>query len=279
MPPVTTDPNKVRSGRVDMNARRLGTGEDAATRKAWRLPNHRPMRFDSAGRGMFPKATGLPGSVKKRKSTDGDSAGPPAKKARTAQRDASKPDPLDVSGASLDHDLDEEGEVRVFDTCDAIRRKIRTFLTKHESEGPRRKIQHAQLTTFMDQRGTMTGNTTGVYYAAYVFFEKLRIKERKNKSADREVVESYHVDGLDRSLAPENVYYLVSNDARGITMDKYGRPNVYYGSDWKGNPDGYDKDNIPDPDEQFRMLERKFIAIENGDDFQLPPGFPYPSKD
>ncbi|KAK4212427.1 hypothetical protein QBC37DRAFT_424879 [Rhypophila decipiens] len=180
MPPVTTDPNKVRSGRVDMNARRLGSGEDAATRKAWRLPNHRPMRFDSAGRGMLPKATGLPGSVKKRKSTDGDSAGPPAKKSRTAQRDASKPDPLDVSGVSLDHDLDEEGEVRVFDTCDTIRRKIRTFLTKYESEGvtqaaflraisnaafadtqPRRKIQHAQLTTFMGQRGTMNGKHLG----------------------------------------------------------------------------------------------------------------------
>ncbi|KAM7185234.1 hypothetical protein V8F33_012518 [Rhypophila sp. PSN 637] len=192
----------------------------------------------------------------------------PAKKARTAQRDPSKPDPLDVSGVSLDHDLDEEGEVRVFDTCDTIRRKIRTFLTKYESEGvmqaaflhavsnaafsetqPRRKIQHAQLTTFMGQRGTMTGNTTGVYYAAYVFFEKLRIKEGKNKFADRKVVESYYVDGLDRLLALEHVCYLVLNDVRGITMDKYGRPNVYYGLDWKGNPDGYDKDNIPDPDE------------------------------
>lgn len=244
-----------------------------------------------------PRATGLPNHVRKCKSTDGDDPGPASKRSKSSRGDPNKPDPLNVKGISLNDDLDDEGDVKVFDTCDTIRRNIRTFLTKYDGEvtqavflraitnaafaetEPRRKIQHAQLTTFMGQRGTMTGNTTGVYYAAYVFFEKLRIKDGRPKTADRKTVEAYHVKGLDRSLAPENVYFLVPLGAEGITVDKYGRPKIYYRCNWKGKPDGYEIDNIPDPGKQLKMLDRQYEELEETGrwillrEFPLPRGF------
>ncbi|KAM7201561.1 hypothetical protein V8F20_004789, partial [Naviculisporaceae sp. PSN 640] len=298
MPVKGTDPKKVLNGKVDVKAKRIGTTDDIGRLQiCQRFPDHKAMRYDCEWGGALPKATGLPSKSKKRKSTDGDDAGPAAKKSKSSKGNANKPDPLDVTGISLDHDLDDEGDVKVFDTCDTIRKKIKSFLTKHDGEftqaaflraistaafaetEPHRKIQHAQLTTFMGQRGTMTGNITGVYYAAYVFFEKLRIKEGKPKSADRKIVEAYHKKGLDRSLAPEHVYYLVPMSAQGLTMDKYGRPNVYYGSDWKGNADGYDKDNIVSPEDQIKMLDRQFQELEETGRWILPPGFPLPGRD
>lgn len=42
----------------------------------------------------------------------------------------------------------------------------------------------------MGYKGPDTGNTSCVFYAAYVFFEKLRIVESKPKSKHREEMES-----------------------------------------------------------------------------------------
>lgn len=42
----------------------------------------------------------------------------------------------------------------------------------------------------MGYKGADTGNTSCVFYAAYVFFEKLRVQEGKPKSKHREEMEA-----------------------------------------------------------------------------------------
>jgi hypothetical protein len=38
----------------------------------------------------------------------------------------------------------------------------------------------------------LEGNTSGIFYGAYVYFEKLRIKEGKSKSKKRQEMEETH---------------------------------------------------------------------------------------
>jgi len=117
-------------------------------------------------------------------------AKPDPKDAKAILKDAAA-DLLDVSSI-IQCDPDEEPPI--YDTCDSIRRKIcallardgitqATFLraivaTAHR-ESSTKKIQAASLYSFMKQKGPLAGNTSSVDHAAYVFFEKLRIKQGK----------------------------------------------------------------------------------------------------
>lgn len=65
--------------------------------------------------------------------------------------------------------------------------------------GPR-QIQSKQLHDFLSKKGAMAGNSSCIYYAAYVYFEKLRIKEGKKKSVMREEMEDIHHYGVSREL-------------------------------------------------------------------------------
>ncbi|KAK1752861.1 hypothetical protein QBC47DRAFT_404218 [Echria macrotheca] len=171
----------------------------------------------------------------KRKSTDAPAADPaPSAKKAKAEKEAATAELLDVSMISLDDDLDEVGEVRVYDTCNTVRRKIRAFMTKHSitqaafmraitaaafPDGSR-KIQHTQLATFLRGKGPLKGNTSVVFYAAYVFFEKLRIKDKKPKAAERKTMESLHPNGVDRERNADGPFFTFPGEV--ITMDRYG---------------------------------------------------------
>lgn len=48
-----------------------------------------------------------------------------------------------------------------------------------------RQIQSKQLTDFRNKKGPEAGNTSAVFYGSYVFFEKIRIKEGKEKTKKR----------------------------------------------------------------------------------------------
>lgn len=102
----------------------------------------------------------------------------------------------------LTHDKGEETDsVQVYDTCDEIRKKISAYLRKpnttaaqfcrdllaqyHTDEKKPSRIQSTQLTKFRGYKGADTGNTSCVFYAAYVFFEKVRLAEGKPKSKHR----------------------------------------------------------------------------------------------
>ncbi|KAK4213160.1 hypothetical protein QBC37DRAFT_374258 [Rhypophila decipiens] len=153
-------------------------------------------------------------------------------------------DILDVS-CIVDTHPDEPFEV--FDTCDTIRRKIRALLANPKypkitqaafcraivkaayGENSDKTIQAASLGAFLKKKGPLAGNTSAVYYAAYVFFEKLRIKQGKPKSNDREIMEELWWDGgVDTKKPASSVRFVISSAARGVAMDKYGKPRVVY---------------------------------------------------
>ncbi|KAI0732278.1 hypothetical protein C8Q72DRAFT_882335 [Fomitopsis betulina] len=96
---------------------------------------------------------------------------------------------------------EEDGSVPVYDDCNDIRRKIRAlqqtpgFKITHwfEKIG---KINNNSYQRFMKATGPTGGAEDGTYYAAYVYFEKVRIAEGKKKTPKRIHVEDEHLNGL-----------------------------------------------------------------------------------
>lgn len=95
---------------------------------------------------------------------------------------------------------EETDSVKVYDSCDEIRKKIaahlrkpgvtaaqfcRDLLAQYHGDKKPPQIQSGQLTKFRGYKGADTGNTSCVFYAAYVFFEKMRLAEGKPKSKHR----------------------------------------------------------------------------------------------
>lgn len=118
----------------------------------------------------------------------------------------------DISGVHLPGE--ETDSVPVFDTCDEVRRKVNAHLKKPGVtqaqfcrdmlamfKGPGRpaNIQSIQLSRFRGMKGPTVGANSLVFYAAYVFFEKVRIAEGKPKSKHRvEMEKVWGEAGLDR---------------------------------------------------------------------------------
>ncbi|KAM3426103.1 hypothetical protein NHJ13734_009662 [Beauveria thailandica] len=112
---------------------------------------------------------------------------------------------------------DNNGYLPVFDTCDVVRRKIRNFLKKSALSKAAflrtvskdvincPDFQVGQLNRFLALKGPRKGNTCGVYYAAYVFFEQRRIQDRQPKSAERIEMERLHPYGSPTALPPPSL--------------------------------------------------------------------------
>lgn len=86
-----------------------------------------------------------------------------------------------------------------------------------------RKIQSKSLNDFLGKRGATAGNTSSVFYASYVFFEKLRIAENKPKSKHRLDMEDIHPNGLDTQTRNER-YICFAGEVP--YEDKYGRVHI-----------------------------------------------------
>ncbi|KAL2839412.1 hypothetical protein BJY01DRAFT_28361 [Aspergillus pseudoustus] len=148
----------------------------------------------------------------------------------------------DVSAITLEGE--EEGDVPVYDTCDEIRKKIRACLrdsgiTKtafcreisktrirdqygHVELRMASPLQTATLTSFLSKKGPKEGNQSMIFYAAYVFFEKLRIRDGKPKTDFREEMEDvWGSAGFDRATGPNAVY--ITTAGRTVYTDEYGR--------------------------------------------------------
>ena len=156
------------------------------------------------------------------------------KKPRTA-----KAAPATVELGDIELEGEDDDAVPVYDTCGEIRRKIAAHLRKpdvvqaqflrdlaaqfHTEDVT---IRTNQLSEFRKKKGPDAGNTSRVYYAAYVFFEKLRIKNKKPKSKHREEMESiYFPGGVDRTVASGN-RYIIARAGESVWKDKYGRVGV-----------------------------------------------------
>lgn len=128
-----------------------------------------------------------------------------------AAASASEAAPPDLSTIHLPGE--EADAVPVFDSADEVRKKINAHLKTPgltqarfcrdlyaQLRAPACKgIQTKQLADFRGKRGPLAGCTSSVFYAAYVFFEKMRLARGKPKSAHRLEMEEAHPGGLDRT--------------------------------------------------------------------------------
>ena len=120
----------------------------------------------------------------------------------TSKEDGAAGGVEDVSDIHLDGE--ETDTVPVYDTCDEIRKKLTVYLRREgvtqaallralhaELRGKKMtsRLQSSQLARFLQMKGANTGNTSALFYASYVYFEKLRVKQEKPKSKHREEME------------------------------------------------------------------------------------------
>ncbi|KAK7753885.1 hypothetical protein SLS62_004251 [Diatrype stigma] len=194
--------------------------------------------------------------VKKRQKRDADAAA--AASASTAKSggasagagagagaaSTTKPGPAastpDISNIELEGE--ETDEVEVYDTCDEIRRKINAHLLKTpgltqtqfcrdlyaQLRAPKCKaIQTKQLSDFRGQKGSRTGARSTVFYAAYVYFEKLRIAEGKPKSKHRLIMEDIWEPrgGFDREHDHRTSFIVMAGSQP--TVDQYGQMHCF----------------------------------------------------
>jgi hypothetical protein len=152
------------------------------------------------------------------------------KKKKAKAEDLAK---FNVSDPSLELDGEESGNVEVYDTCDVIRTKISAHLREDgvtkaafcrtlgslTPEGT--AINGKSIDDFLKKKGADQGNSTRCFYAAYVFFEKLRIKQGKSKTKFREDMEKIwgSKGGFDLKLS--NGFWLHGSES--ASKDKYGR--------------------------------------------------------
>ncbi|KAK0640714.1 hypothetical protein B0T16DRAFT_460872 [Cercophora newfieldiana] len=177
------------------------------------------------------KSTGsVPGSAatKRLKESALTTPSPASKKAKAPDTKSATNSASKLSKEPVSELLDVSG-----DTCDTVRSKIVAILDKDgvskaafmrasivAAYGPDsgKYTQWTALSRFLSQSGALSGNTTAIYYASYVFFEKLRIKQGKPKSADREKVERLHSSGL---YTKRSDY--VNGTEINPSVDKHGR--------------------------------------------------------
>ncbi|KAF4880718.1 hypothetical protein CGCSCA1_v000660 [Colletotrichum siamense] len=163
----------------------------------------------------------------------------PAPKKATTTKKKKDDDPLpDLSGIALPGD--DDMSVPIYDSCQTVRTKINAHLRKPgvtkaaflracvkaaygaDSE---HKIAGNLLTNFLAKKGPTAGNTSSVFYAAYVFFEKLRVRDEKPKNKTREEMEArWGPEGFDREHDSSRGYFCAAGTAP--VVDKYGRVSI-----------------------------------------------------
>lgn len=160
----------------------------------------------------------------------------PKKKAATSKKAKKEAEQkFDVSGIHLDGE--EDVEVEIYDTCDVVRRKIRAHLrdpavtqagflrdiAKTYPASMNKKIAAKSLNDFLSKSGANVGNTSSVFYAAYVFFEKLRIRDGKPKTKFREEMEDiWEARGGFDTETPWHAPVICHVDSHPY-IDEYGR--------------------------------------------------------
>ncbi|OJJ58818.1 hypothetical protein ASPSYDRAFT_31454 [Aspergillus sydowii CBS 593.65] len=147
----------------------------------------------------------------------------------------------DVSSVSLPGEA--QGEVPVYDTCDEIRKKIKAvlrdpnmtraaFCREISKTWPDRAanlkenaLQGTSLGSFLSKKGSREGRTSLIFYASYVFFEKLRIRDGKPKTQFREEMEDiWGSVGFDIWSSPSTRY--ITTKDRHLYADEYGHIRV-----------------------------------------------------
>lgn len=175
-------------------------GTRIAPRRSRRYPTHIPATLQTA----HPLAP----QTQARKAIPANTPQAKQKKPRAPRAPKTTPDYLDVTSISLPG---EPSSVPIHDTCDTTRHNIRTALRRpgitqaaflraissSPSSSDGKRVLSRGLNDFLAKNGALAGNRNYAYYAAYVFFEKVRIREGKAKSEDRLVMEKKWPRGVD----------------------------------------------------------------------------------
>ncbi|RMY29439.1 hypothetical protein D0865_15521 [Hortaea werneckii] len=134
----------------------------------------------------------------KRSSIDGKPGDEPSSKTAKKNGSKEKPDPNHVYTASELSDIHLEGEeteeTPIFETCNDIRRHLNDTL-KHTTQAnlarqldallPESNVSVRHLRKLLDFKGVQGGAHSPAFYAAYVYYEKIRIRQNKNKGKKR----------------------------------------------------------------------------------------------
>ncbi len=125
---------------------------------------------------------------------------------------------------------EEFGTVAIFNTCDEARRKIRASQKRPGCNQPRflgglarcrplpkgkrkpQAIAGSTLKRFLELKGPSQGYDSPVFYTAYVFFEKKRIKDRSNKTKLKQEMEGVWGKYEDRKTGRKG--FLISRKAK-----------------------------------------------------------------
>ncbi|KAI1618718.1 hypothetical protein EDD36DRAFT_460357 [Exophiala viscosa] len=162
--------------------------------------------------------------------TDEKKSKPKTKKEEQAEIEARN----DVSGIHLPGE--ENDGVEVYDTCDDIRTKINKYLrdtpyatnasfvrevNRALGEDSSRHTAAQGLTRFLNNKGAIKGSESTAFYGAYVFFEKLRIKQGKPKSKKRVEMEDVwgRKGGMELRDQSRGIW---APATANVSVDKYG---------------------------------------------------------
>ncbi|KAF5231637.1 hypothetical protein FANTH_13304 [Fusarium anthophilum] len=106
----------------------------------------------------------------------------------------------------------ETDEVPIYDDCDEIRRKINAHMKipsvtqaqfcrdiHAQFKAPTcKRIQSKQLSDFRKAKGSNAGAKSSVFYGAYVYFEKMRIAQKKPVTKHRDEMTFMHPGDIPR---------------------------------------------------------------------------------
>ena len=189
----------------------------------------------------------------------------PCKKAKTASTSAGgskgdKPAPktnkddFDVSGIDLPgQDTDS---VPIYDTCDDIRKKMSAHLrdtsatqagflrqlSAQYAEPPSSGLGASSLRTFQSHSGASAASKMPIFYPAYVYFEKLRIKQGKPKTKKRQEMEKvWGANGMEKLDLTGGV---LMKDGDTIWTDQFG--HIEFGRGKKAIEEPKQKKDMPE---------------------------------
>lgn len=158
----------------------------------------------------------LPAAKKQRR--DSAQGSSPAKSKESPKKDSNS-GPPNISDIHLEGE--EREKVPIFDTCNEVRRKINQHIKKYgtsQTQFARDLTEHVSIGENVDGRkigailkksGANAGAKSPVFYAAYVYFEKLRVKDGKAKTKTRnEMEEVWGAGGMSRDH-DQNTQYVI----------------------------------------------------------------------
>ncbi|KAK8069212.1 hypothetical protein PG994_005828 [Apiospora phragmitis] len=135
-------------------------------------------------------------------------------------------------------EVGDDGLVPVFDTCDEVRLKINEHMRNtpnltaaqfcrdlyvHLRGTKFTGLQSKQLNDFKAKEGPRAGCSSSLFYAAYVFFEKLRIAQGQPKSRHRINMEAIWASQGGFDLKNDGRHGLNIPAGKTPVMDEFGR--------------------------------------------------------